>query len=607
MRNIKYIFVLVGLFNLVYAQQMPTSNLYTADQFSVNPAFSGSTNCVGGYLGRLSQFSGIGESQSPETSSLGVYSPLFKTMGIGARLILDNTPMIDKTSASFSYIYGLTLKKEHQLRFALSLGFYQINLDFSDVIVEDYSDDIITSGVQNTMTVSNEFSLYYTYKRSYAGLSVPQIFETNASTLDGSFGLKRHYVVTLGTDLSINKRWSIQPSALYRALTIENGQLDLNGQVTYKRMVSAGLGYRTGGGFLTRLGVRIKNKYHVNYAYEFSGSSSISGISTGSHEILLGIRFCKGKDPLVKDFFWNDAHLQVVQDSLNQYLVIQESMVKTNEEIYQKMMKEGDHSFFKDVDLEKAKQAYQKASEIDTTKEEPKNRIAYINAEIERTEARKKILNKENVIVYENNQDASIAVKGAAQIAKSAAETAKKAALTATNAAKEATSAAESVDKVETENAKTTAKAARKAALAAESASEIASEAAETASKSADEAALLGDEVLVTAVIIEKAVKASEAALKASTIATALAIEATKAAEIVQRAAGSTEEVEKAGVKAENAVAASIAAKETMKAAEAAMSIVQELREQLDRYRTSTYDMSKSGTFESVNEKEEER
>ena len=69
-------------------------------------------------------------------------------------------------------------------------------------------------------------------------------------------------------------------------------QFDVNFMGTYNNLIGAGIGYRTDIGLLARLRLHLKDMFILGYAYEFAGAN-MSSYSSGSHEIMLGIRFCK--------------------------------------------------------------------------------------------------------------------------------------------------------------------------------------------------------------------------------------------------------------------------------------------------------------------------
>ena len=285
------------LVSTVKAQQLPLSSLYNVNKFQINSAYAGFNGCLEGYLSHRSQW--VGLNGAPTTQYLSLHSGVGKNMGLGANIVYDKTDIISKFSGSLSYAYRVKLGQEHNLRFGFSLGLYQVNINPFNAIIEDISDEIIVSGNQASKAFNNEFSLYYNYKKLELGVSIPQIVETNASfnltSNDGSFGLKRHVISTLSYDVSLSEKLSFQPSLLYKTFNGTQNQLDINGQITYNKLISIGVGYRTEAGLLARFGLTIQDLFMVGYAYEFT-SSDISLAASGSHEIMLGIKFCKDKD-----------------------------------------------------------------------------------------------------------------------------------------------------------------------------------------------------------------------------------------------------------------------------------------------------------------------
>jgi type IX secretion system PorP/SprF family membrane protein len=279
----------------VEAQQLPESNLYSFNKYGINPAYTGYDGCLEAYASHLSQWVGI--DGAPTTNYFSIHSGIGKNMGFGGGIILDNAAYVSRFSGRLSYAYRLKLGDDHNLRFGLSAGLYQLKIDATFATVDDLSDDVITGGVQRGMTFDSEFGLFYNLKNFQFGLSVPQIFETrtklNFQDLDGFTG-ERHIVAFTSYNLELNEKYRIEPSVLYK--TAQNGlaQVDFNALFTYNNLISIGGGYRTHIGPLARLGINIKDVFVLGYAYEFSGSN-ISAYSNGSHEIMLGMKLCKGQ------------------------------------------------------------------------------------------------------------------------------------------------------------------------------------------------------------------------------------------------------------------------------------------------------------------------
>ncbi|MBL4592880.1 MAG: PorP/SprF family type IX secretion system membrane protein [Flavobacteriales bacterium] len=301
MKKLLYIIIAISIFvSTAKAQQLPLSSLYNVNKFQINSAYAGFNNCLEGYLSHRSQWVGI--NGAPTTNYLSIHSGVGKNMGLGANIVYDKTDIISKFSGGLSYAYRIQLGQEHNLRFGISAGLYQVNINLSNAIVDDVNDEIVLGGNQSSIAFNNDFSLFYNYKKLQIGVSIPQILATNAkfnlSNTEGGFGLKRHIVSYLGYDANISKKLSLQPSVLYKTFNGRQNQIDFNGQITYNKMLFIGAGYRTNAGLLARFGMNIKELFTVAYAYEFS-SGDIGSVSSGSHEIMLGIKFCKDKNEKV--------------------------------------------------------------------------------------------------------------------------------------------------------------------------------------------------------------------------------------------------------------------------------------------------------------------
>jgi type IX secretion system PorP/SprF family membrane protein len=284
----------------VQAQQLPESNLYSFNKYGINPAYAGYNDCAEGYGSHLSQWVGI--DGAPTTDYFSIHTRVGKNMGIGGGLVLDQASYISRFSGRFSYAYGVKIADKHSIRFGLSAGLYQLNIDATDATVDDMSDDVISGGAQRGATFDSEFGIFYRLGGFQLGVSVPQIFETRAKLnfqdLDGFTG-DRHFIAYAGYNWQVNKKWSVEPSMLYKTVQVGLTQMDFNTLFTFQNMVSIGVGYRTHSGLLARLGVNIKEKCLLGYAYEFAGTN-ISSYTTGSHEIMLGFTFCK-KTKLIED------------------------------------------------------------------------------------------------------------------------------------------------------------------------------------------------------------------------------------------------------------------------------------------------------------------
>ncbi len=120
------------------------------------------------------------------------------------------------------------------------------------------------------------------------------MLETRSSfsyaSLDG-YGLKRHFTGYGAYNFILSKTLSLKPSVLYKGLGDVN-QFDFNADLNYNDFLFGGIGYRTEVGLIGRVGINIRKMFFIGYAYEIP-MQNIASYGAGSHEIALGLKFCK--------------------------------------------------------------------------------------------------------------------------------------------------------------------------------------------------------------------------------------------------------------------------------------------------------------------------
>ena len=208
--------------------------------------------------------------------------------------------MLQQVAASGSISYGFIIAKQHNLRFGITGGYYQFRLNPTGAIAFDAQDVIVNSGSQSSSSINSEVGFLYQFKGlelSFASKQVIQSFSNFGYTgLDG-YGLRRHMVGLVGYKFQLNEKLSLKPSVLYKGINNTN-QFDINADINYKNFIQGGIGYRTQVGLIGRVGVNIQNLFFIGYAYEVP-MQNIAKYSSGSHEIVIGLKLCKKKKPMI--------------------------------------------------------------------------------------------------------------------------------------------------------------------------------------------------------------------------------------------------------------------------------------------------------------------
>jgi type IX secretion system PorP/SprF family membrane protein len=276
------------------AQQTPQSNVYSYNRFSINPAYSGASGCTEINFSHLNQW--VKVEGAPLTSYLGVNTRLGRNLGIGGQLLVDKIGMINQISGMGALSYGLTFAQVHTLRFGLGIGYNQYRINPTSAIAFDNQDPIINGGSQSSGTINSEIGIFYQWKNLELSAASKQVLQTftnfGYASLDG-YGLKRHFNALASYNIKANQTWSIKPSVFLKGINT-GMQTDINADVIYKGFIQGGIGYRTQVGIIARAGINIQDLFFIGYAYE-TPMRNIASFSSGSHEVVLGLKFCRKK------------------------------------------------------------------------------------------------------------------------------------------------------------------------------------------------------------------------------------------------------------------------------------------------------------------------
>lgn len=317
----------------INAQQTPQTNVYNFNRYSLNPAYAGASGCTEVFFSHLNQW--VKVEGAPVTSFLSANTRLGKSWGIGGSVLLDKLGMLQQMAASGSVSYGFTLAKEHNIRLGLTAGYYQFRMNPSGAIAFDLMDNIVNGGSQSASTINTEVGMLYRFKGFELALSSKQIIETFSNFgytgLEG-YGLKRHAIGLMSYNFKLNENLSLKPSVLYKGIN-NNSQFDINADLNYKDFIFGGLGYRTNVGLIGRVGINIQQLFFIGYAYEVP-MQNIAKYSAGSHEIIVGLKFCKKKKPDLDSLFAEVPDVRAIDTVYSIEYIVDTLVVEKVDTIY---------------------------------------------------------------------------------------------------------------------------------------------------------------------------------------------------------------------------------------------------------------------------------
>jgi type IX secretion system PorP/SprF family membrane protein len=312
LKIIGFLFFLVSISLNVIAQQKPEYSQYMFNTFLINPAAAGSDGFTSINITERDQW--VGLPNAPTTHSFSAQTRILKNsfiakalslrkkfskrsasgrVGAGIYFYSDHNGPIGRTGMQLTYAYHIPLRQS-QLSFGMSIEPYLFNVNKA-LLLNVGSDPFIDHNSLSRSVIDGNFGAQFTTPFIYAGISVTDIFKSSINFGDNStagLNLERHYNITGGYKIEINRFFLAEPSALIKISEKGAFQMDLGGRVYYREDYWGGISYRTaasGGTIIFLLGLRV-NKYYFGYAFDYT-LSPIGTQTFGSHEFMLSVKF----------------------------------------------------------------------------------------------------------------------------------------------------------------------------------------------------------------------------------------------------------------------------------------------------------------------------
>lgn len=292
--------ILISLLSVIavplMAQQLPQYSQYILNKYVINPASAGVENHYTGQSNYRSQWDGIQD--APRTYILGVNGPIQQgKMGIGGYMFTDITGPTKRNGINFSYSYHVKLTDKLKLSMAVNAGVLEYSVDGAEITFEN-PDDVGTSSLERNVLPDAGFSLYLYHEKFFFGASAPQLiqnqidFEQSLRSPTGR--LANHYFVMGGYTYDLNSSFQLEPSFLVKYVQPVDPQYEVTLRGLYNDIVWLGVSYRQGDAIGLLTGFTLQKNLSFGYSYDII-QSDISSFSTGSHEVMLAIKFNKLK------------------------------------------------------------------------------------------------------------------------------------------------------------------------------------------------------------------------------------------------------------------------------------------------------------------------
>jgi len=274
------------------AQQYPVFSQYYFNELVINPAYAG--NSVQLSLSAMYRNQWINLPGAPKTFSVSGHTALQKNkVGIGLMVNHDEIGVYKNEHIFASYSYKIHFP-DATLSMGLQGGINLLGADYSKLDLQNPTDAAFYN-IVNVIKPNFGAGVYYTKKNFFVGFSVPFIMNNKVAnsveTMMGQLKEARYYFLRTGAFFAVDRfeRVKINPSLMVRLQEGQPLSVDLNTAVIFYDVFSVGGSYRSGDSFISFIDLKISDKFHFGYSYDWT-QSDLHQYSNGTHEFMINYR-----------------------------------------------------------------------------------------------------------------------------------------------------------------------------------------------------------------------------------------------------------------------------------------------------------------------------
>lgn len=299
----KLITLVLGLIGMMgYAQQDSQYTQYMYNTITINPAYAGSREVLS--IFGLYRAQWVGLDGAPKTAAFSVNSPINdSSFGIGLSVVSDKIGPATESNISADLSYFIQVSENYKLAFGLKGTANLFNIDVSKLSIQN-PDDPRFQNLDNDFSPNVGAGIYLYSDKFYAGLSVPNFFETNHYK-DNSVSItkdKMHYYFITGYVFDVGTNLKIKPSILMKAAEGAPLQGDASLNFLIYDKLTLGAAYRWDAAWSAMVGFQISPSVFAGYAYDME-TTDLKNYNSGSHEIFLRWELFNNSKMLTPRFF----------------------------------------------------------------------------------------------------------------------------------------------------------------------------------------------------------------------------------------------------------------------------------------------------------------
>lgn len=292
---IPFLIILLSVQSL-WAQQDPLYNLYSFNQYMVNPAYAGIYDNFTANLITRKQWAGV--NGSPLTNLFTAQTSVGYQFGTGIQVVNDRLGINNNTEVQASFSYKIT-SNEKTLSFGMQGGFINYQYDYNKLNLAFDDDEGLDMSNDNLSKSNFGVGVFYKTDKYYLGISVPRILNVKVNEAVGnSTRYLPHYYLSGGLVIKPKSMSSfvVKPSFLVR-YTENQVAADISVNALFDRTIWAGLTLRNLNALAVNTQVQVNKSFRFGYSFGLPTNKLVRG-NFGTHEVSLLVEL-----NLLKDHF----------------------------------------------------------------------------------------------------------------------------------------------------------------------------------------------------------------------------------------------------------------------------------------------------------------
>ena len=294
----------------LYAQQDAQFTNYMYNTININPAYAGSRGCLSIFGLHRTQW--VGLDGAPVTNTFSIQTPLGKNVGVGLGVISDRIGPSNETNISADFSYSVPTSETFKLSFGIKASANLLDVDFNKLNIQNRPASSFAQSIDQKFSPNIGAGVYFHSDKSYIGLSVPNILQTehfDKGTIIGpttnSFTAKErmNFYAIAGYVFDLSENIKFKPAVLSKIVTGAPVQVDATANFMFNDKFVVGAAYRWSAALSLLVGFQANDNWFIGYGYDLE-TTKLAGYNSGSHEIFLRYELFNKYDKIVSPRFF---------------------------------------------------------------------------------------------------------------------------------------------------------------------------------------------------------------------------------------------------------------------------------------------------------------